>query len=227
MACWSGVPPETLARAPSRTAARCRASMRGGRSPVMNRDLNSGRAIVAVGVVLVSLGASPAAAQESNPSTPELPRWADSFVVMTPGARYAKGGLGVAFAGRHYRDLWTTPIRVPVLDLRAVRRRADPGVGPHGQPDEIAPIHRGERAPIPVPRRWTRTRRRRSSRSSAAPPTPSRCRTASARRFPRRRSWPTGCWRPSACWSIRRPSPSCPTIPPSASSDPISRACSV
>ena len=83
----------------------------------MNRDLNSGRAIVAVGVVLVSLGASPAAAQAPNTSTPELPRWADSFVVVTPGAKYAKGGLGVTFAGRHYRDLWTTPIRVPVLNI--------------------------------------------------------------------------------------------------------------
>ena len=71
-----------------------------------------------VGLVLVSLPAAGIAAQESNPLTPGQPRWADSFVVMTPGARYAKGGLGVAFAGRHYRDLWTTPIRVPVLDLR-------------------------------------------------------------------------------------------------------------
>jgi hypothetical protein len=83
----------------------------------MNRVLNSGRAIVAVGVVLVSLGASPTAAQAPNTSSPKLPRWADSFVVVTPGAKYAKGGLGVTFAGRHYRDLWTTPIRVPVLNI--------------------------------------------------------------------------------------------------------------
>lgn len=71
-----------------------------------------------VGLVLVSLHATGIAAQESSPLTPEPQRRADSFVVMTPGARYAKGGLGVAFAGRHYRDLWTTPIRVRVLDLR-------------------------------------------------------------------------------------------------------------
>jgi hypothetical protein len=38
-------------------------------------------------------------------------------VVVTPGARYAAGGLHTLFFGEHYRDLWTTPIRVEVLDL--------------------------------------------------------------------------------------------------------------
>ena len=37
---------------------------------------------------------------------------------MTPGAKYAKSGIWVVFAGRHYRDLWTVPIRVPVLSLQ-------------------------------------------------------------------------------------------------------------
>ena len=68
-----------------------------------------------VGLVLVSLPATGIAAQAPSTFSPEPPRWADSFVVVTPGAKYAKGGLGVAFAGRHYRDLWTAPIRVPVL----------------------------------------------------------------------------------------------------------------
>ncbi len=37
--------------------------------------------------------------------------------VVTPGAHYAVGGLHRWLFGAHYRDLWTTPVRVPVLDL--------------------------------------------------------------------------------------------------------------
>jgi hypothetical protein len=48
----------------------------------------------------------------------DLPSWADSFAVVTPGAQYAKSGIWVVFAGRHYRDLWTVPIRVPVVSLQ-------------------------------------------------------------------------------------------------------------
>ncbi|MEP7346310.1 MAG: BamA/TamA family outer membrane protein, partial [Gemmatimonadaceae bacterium] len=39
-------------------------------------------------------------------------------VVVTPGARYAAGWLRRAILGDDYRDLWTTPIEVEVLDLR-------------------------------------------------------------------------------------------------------------
>ena len=63
----------------------------------------------AVALVLLTLGGSTAVAQ--------APAWADSFVVIAPGPQYAKGGLLRAIAGNHYRDLWTTRIRVPVLDL--------------------------------------------------------------------------------------------------------------
>ena len=38
-------------------------------------------------------------------------------VTVTPGPNYQKGGLYRFFFGAHYRDLWTKPIRVPVLDL--------------------------------------------------------------------------------------------------------------
>jgi hypothetical protein len=41
----------------------------------------------------------------------------DSFVVVTPGPQYARGGLHRVLSGGHYRDLWNTPIRVRVLDL--------------------------------------------------------------------------------------------------------------
>jgi hypothetical protein len=36
---------------------------------------------------------------------------------VVPGAHYRAGGLHTLLFGRHYRELWTTPIRVPVLDL--------------------------------------------------------------------------------------------------------------
>ena len=38
----------------------------------------------------------------------------------TPGARYAASGLYRLMFGSSYRDLWTTPVEVEVLDLRAV-----------------------------------------------------------------------------------------------------------
>lgn len=44
---------------------------------------------------------------------------ASDTVVVTPGARYDAGWLHRALLGADYRDLWTTPIAVPVLDLGA------------------------------------------------------------------------------------------------------------
>jgi hypothetical protein len=38
--------------------------------------------------------------------------------VVTPGPGYAAGGFHRWLFGSHYRDLWTTPVRVPVLDLQ-------------------------------------------------------------------------------------------------------------
>ena len=69
---------------------------------------------IAAGLVGLVLGAGVAEGQSSE----ELPSWADSFAVVTPGADYAKSGIWTVFAGRHYRDLWTVPIRVPVLNLQ-------------------------------------------------------------------------------------------------------------
>ena len=76
----------------------------------MKWNPNSSAAANAVALLLLALGPSMAEAQAAA-------AWADSFVVLTPGPLYAKGGLYRAIAGKHYRDLWTTPIRVPVLDL--------------------------------------------------------------------------------------------------------------
>lgn len=42
---------------------------------------------------------------------------AGEVVTVVPGDRYAAGSLRRMLLGAHYRDLWTTPIQVPVLDL--------------------------------------------------------------------------------------------------------------
>jgi hypothetical protein len=66
---------------------------------------------VTAALTLLSLSAQPAAAQSFDPPTA-----ADS-VTVAPGPQYRKSGIWAVFAGRHYRNLWVTPIRVPVLDL--------------------------------------------------------------------------------------------------------------
>src|SRR3954465_428408 len=38
-------------------------------------------------------------------------------VTVAPGARYRAGWLYSFFLGAHWRNVWTTPIDVPVLDL--------------------------------------------------------------------------------------------------------------
>ncbi len=51
------------------------------------------------------------AAQASAPPVPP------AAVTVTAGARYRAGWLHRLLLGAHYRDLWTTSVRVPVLDL--------------------------------------------------------------------------------------------------------------
>ncbi len=66
-----------------------------------------------VGACLVLL---PVQAQAQH-AAPDV-HTADS-VTVEAGAHYQAGGLHRFLFGGSYRDLWTTPIRVPVLDLRA------------------------------------------------------------------------------------------------------------
>ncbi len=47
---------------------------------------------------------------------PQSPR--PETVVQAPGPRYQASGLHQLLFGREYRSLWTTPVSVPVLDLR-------------------------------------------------------------------------------------------------------------
>jgi hypothetical protein len=72
----------------------------------MEQVKRPGRRAAALALVLVT---SPAAAQSPTAGTHDT--------TVAPGAHYRAGGLHTLFFGRHYRDLWTTPIRVPVLDL--------------------------------------------------------------------------------------------------------------
>jgi hypothetical protein len=62
------------------------------------------RLTLGVGALLLAFPAAPATAQDS--------------VTVTAGARYQAGGPRRFLLGHTYRDLWATPIKVPVLDLR-------------------------------------------------------------------------------------------------------------
>ncbi len=64
-------------------------------------------------MVCAGLGAAPLAAQGSA-LTPAAS--ADS-VVVTAGPEYQASWLHEVFFGRHHRELWTTPVRVELLDL--------------------------------------------------------------------------------------------------------------
>ncbi|MBI2616124.1 MAG: BamA/TamA family outer membrane protein [Gemmatimonadetes bacterium] len=67
---------------------------------------------VAAGVALWLVGTATLAGQ----MPPELDV-APEIVTITPGSRYAAGWLHQLVLGHHYRDLWATPVRVPVLQL--------------------------------------------------------------------------------------------------------------
>ena len=59
---------------------------------------------------------SPAKVAKAEPKAPEG-GYADSTMTVIPSELYYAGGLKRFFMGDHYRDLWATPIEVPVLDL--------------------------------------------------------------------------------------------------------------
>ena len=45
------------------------------------------------------------------------PKVGDKTATVSAGTRYQGGGLRRFFLGDTYRDLWVTPITVPVLDI--------------------------------------------------------------------------------------------------------------
>ena len=60
----------------------------------------------------LSLGSTMAAAQSADGVSP-----VSDVMVVPVGAQFQAGGVHRLLLGSHYRDLWTTPISVPVLDL--------------------------------------------------------------------------------------------------------------
>ncbi len=72
-------------------------------------------------VVLLSLaGAGAASAQAGQRIFRSVPVQGDTTHVAVPGGRFKMGSFGRWVYGSDYRQLWTTPIELPVLDLDAV-----------------------------------------------------------------------------------------------------------
>ena len=77
--------------------------------------------VAALLVAALSLaGADTAAAQAGQRIFRSVPAPGDTTHVAVPGGRFEKGGFGRWFYGSDYRQLWTTPLELPVLDLNAV-----------------------------------------------------------------------------------------------------------
>jgi hypothetical protein len=67
-------------------------------------------------VMLLVIGLATAARAQVIPAG--MPAVRAESAVVTPDATYRGGGFGRFLFGDHYRDVWTTPIRVPILSLR-------------------------------------------------------------------------------------------------------------
>jgi hypothetical protein len=67
------------------------------------------------GILAVLLGATAVSARAQQGPPP--PEGSGATVTVVPGAHYEKGSVYRTFMGAGYRDLWTTPITVPVADL--------------------------------------------------------------------------------------------------------------
>lgn len=65
-------------------------------------------------------GTESAAAQAGQRIFRSVPEQGDTTHVVVPGGRFEKGRFGRWFYGSDYRQLWMTPIELPVLDLDAV-----------------------------------------------------------------------------------------------------------
>lgn len=68
----------------------------------------------------VGLGLSMAAFGASTRGIAPVAAQGSDTVTIAPGPQYSAGWFHRWLFGSHYRDLWTTPLRVPVLDLDAV-----------------------------------------------------------------------------------------------------------
>jgi hypothetical protein len=64
-----------------------------------------------IGLAIMASGPTRLAGQQADSVRPQE-------LLLAPGPRYEAGGLHRFLLGREYRSLWTTPVSVPVLDLR-------------------------------------------------------------------------------------------------------------
>ena len=73
-------------------------------------------------VLLCAAGLLLAGCSGAGVASPALPQWAaDSATVrLAAGPEYARGAVWRFFMGTHYRNIWTTPVTVPVLHLGTV-----------------------------------------------------------------------------------------------------------
>lgn len=70
-----------------------------------------------IAVLLLTLPIQALAQSQTDPSASPGQTAATESVTVVPGARYRAGWFHRLFLGNHYRNLWTTPVRVEVLDL--------------------------------------------------------------------------------------------------------------
>ncbi len=69
--------------------------------------------MVAVLILILITAVAPVAGRQDGGARPD----STATVTVAAGPEYEAGGLHRFFFGAHYRDLWTTPLRVEVLDL--------------------------------------------------------------------------------------------------------------
>jgi hypothetical protein len=77
--------------------------------------MNTSRITIGWSLCLTALGPLVAIAEEKTRAQP--PAAGDRSARVAAGSQYEAGALWALFFGRDYRDLWTTPVEVPVLDL--------------------------------------------------------------------------------------------------------------
>ena len=129
--------------------------------PSPSRSLGS-----AIGAVAVLLAIRPAVGVAQRPGMPPSVASADS-VTIAPGAHYKAGGFHRFLLGGAYRDLWTTPLRVPVLNLRTFAGGLRPDKEGGGQqtkslhlvnPDGVEYVFRSvDKDNVVVPEMWKGT----------------------------------------------------------------------
>jgi hypothetical protein len=88
--------------------------------PRRRRRLAPRLCVGALAVCAAAARAPATARGQSSPDGEARPDSAADTVVVVPGARYRAGTAHRALLGADYRDLWTTPISVEVLEPRAV-----------------------------------------------------------------------------------------------------------